>query len=1009
MAGLLGAGLLKTGASPDTTGISKQSLSPLSPFTGSVSVSTPSSYVAPGTPDLTGGVLDILRAFPRAGAALVQTGKQLVTGQPEDFDPTQSPVSTIASTVFGKEPVQSLQDQGIATQAKYPSVPAPLIALGVSAGEVFNLIPAGGESSAISKIAASTDVAGIANILRTIGVSEDLVGPAAQKFATLSDKTAVKAGLDSLAELQKSTKTTGLLGAAEQSGRTLQDLSEGSPLRAPTAAPALPPISSLVDDLPKVSNLANTALNVERLAISPESKATIARIVEEVKPAINKAIGGTLSNAEAIKFAAQSSEVLTRTVGRDSTLAWQASMLKARQVLGAATESGTVNREYIDTLLAIKTQGTDIARKLQSLSIAADPVRNTAKGAIIDAILKTTDNVDAILKAAQGVDFTDLRQATEFYRKFVAPQAREWIDLIRYNSMLSSPKTHIINVFSNLLNTALVAPIEKTLTGGLDFLGSKITGNARGAFAGEGGVYLKNYFANVRNATQRLGQVMSGTKSYTNLDTRGIPIATSGVKGAVVKALSYPTRLLEGMDQFFTALAEGGQQGALQYRAGKGAQVGNVESEAAKDAAYRLYRQGLHQEGQGHILDAIDVMTSKLQSLRTAKNPIVSTVAKFTVPFLQTPMNIFKQGVEYSPLGLTTLSGAANKTEQLSKAIMGSAVFGGAAMLALSNRLTFAEPTDPTRKQAFRAAGMQPYSVKIGNKWVSFQKLPPVLAFPMAMTAAIHDTMENKQIDDNTVDLILTSVAKYGTFLSDQSYAKSIGDILNAASGGESGIERVISNDAQQLIPYRALGGWLAHLTDPTQRKIDSSASFVDQQVQLLMENIPGLSEKVPARLDSSGNPIPQAHPILNAFSPIAVSDETAQSKDYQNLVNISQINKQSTANSQDLTDEANKEINTIKTLSTDDAKKAYLKDLATKNPDLATRVIALAKGNAQGLSSTDTRLLGSSVATRAQYIANEMQGLDVASQKALLKDYASKKILTADTLTALSKLIKKP
>lgn len=626
-----------------------------------------------------------------------------------------------------------------------------------------------------------------------------------------------------------------------------------------------------------IEKIANTDLNVKNFNVSDESKSIISKTIEEVKPQIEEKIGRVLSNDEALHLADTSSRILQRSIGRDETLAWEAAMLKARQAVAYAAENGTVDEEYIKNLLTIKTQGTDIARKLQSLSIGAEGVEPTAKQAILEAVLRVNDNVEEVLKAAEGVDFKDLGQATEFYRKFIKPTVTEWLDLIRYNSMLSSPKTHIINVFSNFLNTTLVAPIEKALTGGLDFLGSKITGNGRNAFVGEGGAYLKKYFTNLRDASQRFSDVMRGRKAFTNLDTRFIPIATKGVKGRIVKTLSYPMKLLEGMDQFFTALAEGAERASLEYRSSKGVPVGNIQSRAQQSAAYRLFRQKPGPKNEGHLLNAIDQFTLMIQKLRNNKNPIVSNLSKFTVPFIQTPMNIFKQGIEYSPVGFGTIPGAQNKTEQLSKALIGSSIFAAAGLLLASNRLTWGEPVDTNGKTAFRAAKMQPYSVKIGDRWYSYQKLAPGVAFPLAMVAAINDTKKNKKIDDDGVSQVFSAIAKYGSFLADQSYAKTIGDILSSAKKGESGFANLASNYGQQLIPYRALGGWLARLTDPVQRKADSQADFIDKQVQLLMLNIPGLSQKVPARTDVTGAPIPIGSPVLNAFSPIQTLQQTPQ------------------------------------------------------------------------------------------------------------------------------------
>lgn len=668
----------------------------------------------------------------------------------------------------------------------------------------------------------------------------------------------------------------------------------GSGLQAAESPSRLPKASSYSRD---IGNIANHELNVEHLNISPESKALVAHTVEEVKPLIEKAIGDKLSNQEALYLADRSSKVLTRAVGRETTLEWQAAMLKARQALSAASESGTVDENYIRNLLTIKTQGTDIARKLQSLSIGADAVEPTAKQAIIEAVMKTNASVEEILKAAEGVDFHDLKQATNFYRQFVKPTVNEWLDLLRYNSMLSSPKTHIVNTFSNLVNTTLMAPLEKTITGGLDWLGSSLTGRSRSAFAGEGGVYLANYLKSTREGVRRFADVLKGNRTYSNLDTRNIPIATKGLKGTAVTALSYPTRLLEAMDQLFSGMAEGGARGQFAYRARKGGSVGNIDTMAQQDAAYRLYREKPLNEKQGHLLNAIDTFTTMIQGLRQSDNPIVSNVAKFTVPFIQTPMNIFKQGIENSPAGFATLVGAKNKTEQLSKAIIGSSIFASAALLLSSNRLTWGEPVNATQKADFRDAGMQPYSVKIGNKWYSYQKLPPQIAFPLALVAGIHDAVAQKKIDDNNVDLVLSAVSKYGQFLADQSYAKSIGDVLAAAQGGESGIEKIASNYVQQFIPFRALGGWMAHLTDGIQRKPDSAAPFIDQQVQYLMTQVPGLSEQAPARLNNQGEPIPNTDKEINAFSPVnVISQSPEKAQKYQTLLQFKKDQKDEAA-----------------------------------------------------------------------------------------------------------------
>lgn len=859
-------------------------------------------------------------------------------------------------------------------------------------------------AGAIENIAKSKSVTEIAPILESIGIQKSLVPEAAKLFSTVDDPKIVSSLLNSTFGLTKLANETSSLPT--QVGKQPETLQVPKPIE-----PQIIPPPQEVFSLPEtIKSIANSQVNVDTLNISKASKDLINKTVEEVKPQIEESVGHTLSNSEAIKLADNSSKILNKVADREQTLEWEAAMLRTRQKLASMAESGTVDKEFLDTLKTVKTLGTDLGRKLQSLSIGADPKDITSKQAIIEAVLKVTDNTDEILAKANGVDFTNLKQATDFYREFIKPKATEWLDLVRYNSMLSSPNTQINNTFSNAINSTLVATIEKTLNGGLDWMKSPVTGK-REAFAGEGAVYLTNMFNDFSQATKRFGEVIKGTKAYTNLDIKNLPPATSGVKGAVVNTLSVPMKIMEATDQFFQTLATSGEKAALEYRKSKGVNVGNIESKAEEAAAYRLFRQDLNPKSQGYVLNAIDEMTGKLQSLRNSNNPVISNIAKFTVPFIKTPMNIFKQGLEYSPAGLATMPGAANKTEQFTKAIIGSAVFAGAATLLASNRLTWSEPTDPDQKNAYRDAGKQPYSVKIGDTWFSYQKLPPPIAFPLAMVAAMNDTLANKKTDQDTVDLVLSSIAKYGTFLADQSYAKSIGDLIGAVTGKiPSGWSQVISNYPQQLVPYRALGGWLARLTDNTQRQVDNKAGFIDKQVQLLMTNIPGLSDNVPARTNVKGEEIKQSNNVINAFSPVKTSKENPEkAQDYENILNLKEINKQEAKASADLKVKAIQLDSELSKLSSEEARAKYEEILKT-DPKLASKIQDVATDRKLNLSYEEKLMnsLGVENGERAKYIDTQIMKLPTQeARRAYYEDLRNKKIISDNVAEQLAKMKK--
>jgi hypothetical protein len=675
-------------------------------------------------------------------------------------------------------------------------------------------------------------------------------------------------------------------------------------------------VSSILNNMsgaPKTPPRAPQELNVDRLEVSDDAKAAIKAATSggDPKTVLTHDDVIAIAKGAGIDLKTHTLEQTRDTIARQLNL--RQNIVDLSNKFDAARAEGN-NAAATDYLAQIATlgrysteQGTDIARQLSARRIIANELASPMQR-VFQLLDKAGVNPEVYAAKGANVDFSDANQVVRFYREMVPPKASEWIDEVRYNSMLSSPSTQIVNVSSNLGNTLVVAPIEKTLTGVLDAAHSAFTGAPRKHAIGEGGAYVKGYAKSVPEAIDRFKQVMSGAGEYTNLDNAAhMPLAAHG-DNKVHDVLSFPMRLLEGFDQLFTTMTQSGVTAGLEHRAAKGIKVRNAANEAVAEAAYRVYRQPIGDKSQGYLLRAIDEPTNYLQRLRTSKNPVVAVPAKFTVPFVRTVMNIFKQGIEYSPAGLATLPGATKKTEQLSKAIMGTAVVGTAAALLGDDKLTWAEPTDAKKRDAFRAAGKQPYSLKVGENWYQFSKLPPVIAFNLAWVAGLDDAMKTSKVNENGFDNLLTAAAKYGQFLSDQTYVQSAGNFLKAVQGNQENFTQLIGSYPQQLVPFRGLMNWVATATDDTMRKINTDASFVDKQVQNFMLAIPGLREHVPERLDANGVGIPAQHPGLNAVSPVRVTTEEPAGADYYSMLEQkTQDNRNKTA----MRDEQKKEGNT--------------------------------------------------------------------------------------------------
>lgn len=642
-----------------------------------------------------------------------------------------------------------------------------------------------------------------------------------------------------------------------------------------------------------------TFYNVDNLNISNKAKAGLKKEISKNGAKIEKVIGKKLTNEEVIKTAENTSKILDTTVTREQTKAKIAANLKLRQKIAAKAQQGFKSKkeadDFADLWLKDKAAGADLAKQLQARRIKANQNDQEGIDIILDAIYRNNKNADEISKAMKKYDLTDPEDLNKFYREFVKPNAGDWIDALRYNSMLSSPTTHLVNISSNIQGAGIIEPLTKTVTGSLDSIRAALTGTPRQSYAGEGVQYSIGYLKNLGNASRKLWNVMSGKETSTMQGIQQIPLTEKGTAGRVAEdSLKFTGRLLQGMDEFFTTAGEGGNLRSLAYRESKGVKVANPGQLAFNQAKEAIFNSPFNLEKEGYVLKALEWLPSKIGQMTRADNAIVRTIGKFTFPFVRIGSNLTKSGVQYSPFGISTLPGASNKTEQLAKFVIGSASALGAATLLGQDRLTWAEPISENQKNAFRDAGKIPYAVKVGDKWISYSKLHPALSFNFALIAALDDSIKNKRLSDDQADTIMQTAAKFGKFYADQSYLRNIGDFVSATQGSVSGWSKYASNYGQQLIPLRALMGYVERIVDPYQRQVDSDGSILEKQMQYVMAQIPGFANKVPVRTNEMGEPIMNQNRAINAVSPARVSTENPQGVEtYNRIMNESAANKQ--------------------------------------------------------------------------------------------------------------------
>jgi len=581
------------------------------------------------------------------------------------------------------------------------------------------------------------------------------------------------------------------------------------------------------------------SVNLNKLKLKPEEKKVLVTVSKVAKKELQKAKGRVLSNKEVVN-AARESQVLQGVVTREQTLQAEAALLRARQQVVSLDKEVTrlakggntpllqkKMAELLESLKTVNANAADRGRQLQALSIEAGD--ESVRMKLLKDISRVEGDSAKILREAANVDWENSNKVAEFYRKFIKPTTMEVLDEYRYNNMLSNPRTHARNAFLDLVQAFVTRPA--TLA-------------AQGKF-GETGQYYKGAIKALPDATNDFIKAFKGETAIGQQDIKNIPT------GKIPKFLTIPSRALEASDRFFTKLISSGELAR-----------GATAKQAEEVAAYSLFRQGLRPKGQGALLNAIDSFTEW-----TYKAP---KAVRWFVPFIRTPMNFAKQWIEYSPLGIATLPGAANKKEQLAKTIIGSTVAAIGAKFALDNNTTWSAPTDPKEKELFYASGRKPFSVKIGDKWVSMMYAGP-FAQALALPAAIKYYVEDSRtaLTDNQLDKLGKITMSMAEYLSGQTFLDGLNNFVRFFSGDtDYTFAKNLGYTAGQVIPAQGLVRWVNTILDPVYRK---TKTFGGQ----IKSGLPGMSQGLEPYLTPEGEP--SVREPINIITPYDISTNKPQ------------------------------------------------------------------------------------------------------------------------------------
>jgi endonuclease YncB( thermonuclease family) len=495
----------------------------------------------------------------------------------------------------------------------------------------------------------------------------------------------------------------------------------------------------------------------------------------------------------------------------------------------------------------MKAATAEAGRTLQALRIVS--TKDDARLAAIRQVIKSRGGHDAIEDSAQ--DFLNVSEDPAKANRYIQENTKaSWLQMFNEGltmARLSNPVTHARNFLGNALSTAVSFP-ETAVESGL----GKLLGSPDRSYISEVGARARGISSALPDAVRnmwkvaRTGEPIDGvTKIEANMNYRAIP-------GRIGEIIRVPGNAMTAADEAWKTLIvsdhinalarrnainsglSGDARAALESQLRRNPTDAMIES-AKVEARYRTFQQELGKWGK---------------QLQTIANTWPG--AKILLTFVRTPINLVKFAGERSVFAATMPSvlrklaqGGRARDEALSRIIVGTSISTAAVMAAMHDRVSGNGPDDYRQKAALMQTGWRPNSIRVGDKWVSYQGLDPVSTLvAVAADFAQAGKWATPQERQNIATNLALSAAESA---SNRTWMGGVADFFAALHDPKHSAAPFLKSQVAGLVPS-GLGQATAY-SDPYLRNAQTILQGVKARV-------PFLSNSVPVQRNVWGDPI---------------------------------------------------------------------------------------------------------------------------------------------------------
>lgn len=624
-------------------------------------------------------------------------------------------------------------------------------------------------------------------------------------------------------------------------------------------------------------------INLARINSADDVKIMIDKTAKAFEGSINEARRGVQTNKLTAKLADDLNMHPADLLRRRQGMAFNAEeAFAARQILASSAErlhemavamkspnAGKLEmvafRKQLTLHKAVQEQVSgmtaEAGRALQSFNMGSASTKQKLRQ-IDDIITVMGDDGKLTEQMADAlITLDDPRAITEFVKKSFKATKTDVIMEAWINALLSGPQTQAVNATSNALvalwqipERMLAAGFSKAINRGPDSVRfGEAVAQAWGIKQGvkDGivafGRAVKNEAAD--DIVGKLELPHDRAISAESLELSGVAGRSADFLGRVVRL---PGTMLTATDGFYKSIGYRMELNARAYRQAAS------EGLNGEDFSQRVH-QILSDPPDDIHLAAVDAaryqtFTNELTGIAKDYQNAVGKYPplKVITPFVRTPTNIVKFFAERSPLAPLVKSfrediaaGGSRRDLALARVSLGSSVMAISAMMAAEGKITGGGPVDKNLKSLYYDTGWQPYSIKVGDQYISYARLEPLgtLLGVASDFAEISGEMDQEDADKLATHLAM-AVAQNVT---SKTFLRGISELIQGLDDPVRYGGRYFQNLMGTMVPTGV--AQVARINDPVLREVSSVRDKIRSR-------IPGFSKTLPPRRNLWGEPV---------------------------------------------------------------------------------------------------------------------------------------------------------